>query len=59
MSFLSKQRKLLATWCKNKSHDADKQRDFERREAARKAALTAARSLFFARSDRFSADGRH
>lgn len=33
--------------------------DFEQREAARKAARAAARSVFFARHDRFVADGRH
>lgn len=59
MSYLSKQRKLLVAWCAKKAREGDKQRDFEQREASRKTAHAAARSIFLARGDRFVANGRH
>jgi hypothetical protein len=59
MNYLRKQRRLLVAWCQEKTRGGDQQRDFEQREASRKAARAAARSVFYARGDRFVADRRH
>lgn len=52
MNYFRKQRRLLSAWCDVKRSEGDKHRDFEQREAARKAAQAAARSCFDARRQR-------